>query len=85
MVGVLRVTQAVAPHMAARRSGHIVLIGSVTQWLSTPFGGAYCASKAAVGSLADTLRLELQPFGVGVTLVVAGSIKCVWSVLRCCA
>ncbi|KAL4425272.1 hypothetical protein ABPG75_009288 [Micractinium tetrahymenae] len=73
--GVVRVTQAVAPHMVRQCGGLIVMIGSVVSLLATPFGAAYSASKAALLALTDSLRLELQPFGVHVTYVVAGSIK----------
>ena len=67
--------QAVAPHMARQRGGLIVMIGSVTSFMASPFAGAYSASKAALLALADSLRLELQPFGVGVCYVKAGSIR----------
>lgn len=67
--------QAVAPHMARQRAGLIVMVGSVTSFMATPFAGIYSASKAALLALADSLRLELQPFGVGVCHVTAGSIK----------
>ncbi|KAL4435641.1 hypothetical protein ABPG77_002604 [Micractinium sp. CCAP 211/92] len=73
--GVVRVTQAVAPHMIRQRSGLIVMIGSVVSLMATPFGAAYSASKAALLALSDSLRLELRPFKVHVTYVVAGSIK----------
>ncbi|PSC76882.1 short-chain dehydrogenase reductase isoform B [Micractinium conductrix] len=73
--GVIRVTQAVAPHMMRQRGGLVVMIGSVTSLLSAPFGAAYAASKAALLSLSDALRLELQPFGVHVTHATAGAIR----------
>ncbi|KAI3434964.1 hypothetical protein D9Q98_003017 [Chlorella vulgaris] len=75
LFGVVRVTQAVAPHMMRARAGLIVMIGSVTSVLATPFGGAYAASKAALLGISDSLRLELAPFGVHVTHVTAGAIK----------
>ncbi len=67
--------QAVAPALIARRAGLVVMVGSVGSHLSSPFAGAYNASKAALLTLSDTLRLELAPFGVGVTFVMAGSIQ----------
>jgi 1-acylglycerone phosphate reductase len=75
VLGVVRVTQEVAPHMMRQRGGLIVMIGSVTAHMATPFAGAYSASKAALLGLTDSLRLELQPFGVQVSYVTAGSIK----------
>lgn len=66
--------QAVAPQMLARRQGVIVNIGSVSGLLTTPFSGAYCASKAALHSLSDALRMELAPFGLHVVTVQPGAI-----------
>ncbi len=54
----IALTQAVAPTMIAQGSGLIVNIGSVSGIFTTPFAGAYCASKAAIHSLSDALRLS---------------------------
>lgn len=67
--------QAVVPAMAKQGSGRIVNIGSVSGLLTTPFGGPYCASKAALHSLNDALRMELKPFGIEVLLVQPGGIQ----------
>lgn len=69
------IVQEVAPHMMRQRGGLIVMIGSVTAHMASPFAGAYSASKAALLALSDSLRLELQPFGVQVSYVTAGSIR----------
>nr|GMD58040.1 3-oxoacyl-[acyl-carrier-protein] reductase FabG-like [Ipomoea batatas]GME15549.1 3-oxoacyl-[acyl-carrier-protein] reductase FabG-like [Ipomoea batatas]GME17927.1 3-oxoacyl-[acyl-carrier-protein] reductase FabG-like [Ipomoea batatas] len=74
-VGALRVAQHVVPHMAARRRGRIVNIGSVVGNVATPWAGPYCASKAAVHAMTDTLRLELRPFDIDVILVIPGSVR----------
>lgn len=74
-VGALRVVQHVVPHMASRRSGRIVNIGSVVGNVATPWAGPYCASKAAVHAMTDTLRLELRPFDIDVILVIPGSVR----------
>jgi NAD(P)-dependent dehydrogenase (short-subunit alcohol dehydrogenase family) len=57
-----------------KNKGLVVNIGSVSGVLVTPFGGAYCASKAAVGAMSDALRMELAPFGIRVMEVQPGAI-----------
>lgn len=74
LVGLLAVTQAVVPGMVSRRSGRIVNIGSVSGLTTTPFGGAYSASKAAVHMASDALRMELAPFGIEVITVQPGAV-----------
>ena len=71
---ILRVTNAVIPGMIARKSGCIINIGSVSGILTSPFAGAYCASKAAVHSLSEAYRMELAPFGINVVTVQPGAI-----------
>ena len=56
--GLVRVTQAVLPHMRARRSGHIIHIGSASGTVGIPFAPMYSASKHAVKGLTDGLRFE---------------------------
>ncbi len=69
------VTRAIAPAMVARRSGHIIVIGSITG--RSPFAGgtAYAATKAAANSFAESLMLELREFGVKVSVVNPGSVS----------
>lgn len=72
--GLMNVTRAVLPGMRAQRFGRIVNIGSVAGRIASPFMGAYAASKHAVEGLSDSLRRELRPFGVRVSLVRPGFI-----------
>jgi|SRR5579859_370231 len=72
--GVMRMIQAVVPHMRQQRHGRIINISSVSGRLVTPANGTYSATKFALEALSDALRLELAPFGIQVVLVEPGSI-----------
>ncbi|BDE07467.1 short-chain dehydrogenase/reductase [Vulcanimicrobium alpinum] len=72
--GAIAVTQAFLPMLRAAR-GRIVFVGSISGRLASPFIGPYSASKFALRALTDALRIELAPFGVGVTLVEPGAVK----------
>ena len=72
--GVLRVTQAVLPHMRQRRHGRILMMSSVAGLVSPPTYGAYSSSKHALEGLSNALRIEMYPFGVEVILIEPGYI-----------
>ncbi|KAG2079299.1 NAD(P)-binding protein [Suillus decipiens] len=72
---ILRVAQAVASSMVERKQGLIVNIGSIGGNIAIPWNGLYCAAKAAVHALSDTLAMECKPFGVKVILVAPGSVQ----------
>jgi len=74
LFGVLRVTQAVLPHMRERRRGRILMMSSVAGLVSPPTYGAYSGSKHALEGLSNALRLEMFPFGVDVVLIEPGYI-----------
>jgi len=75
VIGVVAVIQAAFPHMASRRSGRIVNIGSIVGVLPTPWAAPYCASKSAVHMLSDVLRVEVAPFGIDVVEVQPGAVQ----------
>jgi NAD(P)-dependent dehydrogenase (short-subunit alcohol dehydrogenase family) len=79
LVGQVAVTQAFLP--ALRRSrGRIVFMGSIAGRSALPFLSPYAASKHALEALADSLRLELRPFGIHVSIVEPGTIKtAIWA------
>ena len=68
------VTRAVAPAMIARKSGHIVIIGSISGRSAFVGGTCYAATKAAANSFAESLMLELRDSGVKVSVVNPGSV-----------
>ena len=72
--GVLRVTQAILPHMRERRSGRILMMSSVAGLVTVPAQGAYSSSKFALEALSNSLRLEMYSFGVEVILIEPGYI-----------
>ena len=63
---------SVLPQMLSNRSGRIVNISSVLGRMGTPFNGAYVSSKYALEGLSESLRVEVRPFGVHVSLVEPG-------------
>lgn len=67
------ITRACFPLLRASK-GLVVNIGSVSGVMTTPYAGAYCASKAAVHALSDALRMELAPFAIEVMEVQPGAI-----------
>lgn len=80
--GLLYVTRAVLPAMVARRSGHIVNVGSVAGHETYPRGNTYCASKAAVRALSKAMRLDLHGTGVRVSSVDPGLVPTEFSEVR---
>jgi NAD(P)-dependent dehydrogenase (short-subunit alcohol dehydrogenase family) len=72
--GVLRVTRAVLPRMRERRSGRILMMSSVSGFVTAPTQGAYSSSKHALEALSNALRLELYTFGIPVVLIEPGYI-----------
>jgi NAD(P)-dependent dehydrogenase (short-subunit alcohol dehydrogenase family) len=72
--GVVRVTQAVLPHMRTRKRGRILMMSSVSGLITPPTHGPYSSSKHAMEGLSNALRLEMYPFGVEVILIEPGYI-----------
>ena len=74
VIGLLAVTKAFLPLLRKAR-GRVVNIGSLAGLLAMPGATSYAASKFAVQAITDSLRLELEPFGVQVTIVDPGAIE----------
>lgn len=73
VIGSVGVTQAVLP-MVRNARGRIVFISSTSGRVATPSLGAYGASKFALEAIGDSLRNELRPWGINVSLIEPGQI-----------
>jgi len=74
LVGVHRVTRAFFPLLLAAR-GHVVNISSTGGRVALPFMGPYVASKFGLEAFSDSLRRELAPCGVRVSVIQPGAIR----------
>eukprot|EP00992_Anisonema_acinus_P007379 TRINITY_DN3162_c0_g1_i2.p1 TRINITY_DN3162_c0_g1~~TRINITY_DN3162_c0_g1_i2.p1 ORF type:complete len:186 (-),score=26.69 TRINITY_DN3162_c0_g1_i2:77-634(-) len=66
--GLVSMTQKFLP-LLRQQKGRVVNIGSVAGRLGNPMGATYCGSKFAIEGLSDSLRREVEPLGVAVSLV----------------
>lgn len=73
--GLLQTTKAFLPLLRRGKGGRILSNTSVAGIFAGPFCGAYCSSKFAVEALSDSLRRELHPHGVKVSVLQPGFIK----------
>lgn len=74
LYGVIHGCKAFLPHLQSN-NGHIVNMSSMAGFMGLPVQASYCATKAAVRALSETLWTELKPLGIGVTCVHPGAIK----------
>ena len=72
--GVINAVAAVLPSMLARKSGHIAIMGSLFGYSGWPETGSYGASKAALVNLAESMKLELEPERIAVTIINPGFV-----------
>lgn len=75
LLGVVYGIEAVLPGMLARGSGQLVAVSSIAAYRGLPSGAAYSAAKAGLSNLMESLRLDLRPHGVAVTLLLPGFVK----------
>ncbi|MFT3794413.1 SDR family NAD(P)-dependent oxidoreductase [Flavobacterium sp.] len=80
--GLLYVSKAVIPGMVERKSGHIINIGSIAGKEVYPNGNVYCASKFAVDALNQSMRMDLNPFGIRVGAINPGMVETEFSQVR---
>ncbi len=75
VLGVVNSVAAVLPDMLKRGSGHLVAISSLASYRGMPKSGAYSASKAAVSTFFESLRVDLRKSGIAVTVIHPGFIR----------
>ena len=75
VIGAANSVAAVVPEMVANGRGQLAVISSLAAYRGLPKSAAYCASKAAVSAFFESLRLDLQPRGIDVTIIHPGFIK----------
>jgi short-subunit dehydrogenase len=74
VLGTMYAIRAVLPGMIARRRGHVVTIGSIAGRIGSPFEAVYSATKFAGVGLTEALATEVEPYGIGVSLVNPGPV-----------
>jgi NAD(P)-dependent dehydrogenase (short-subunit alcohol dehydrogenase family) len=73
--GIMSLTQAVLPHMRARRAGRVIVTSSAGGRMGAMSISGYASSKFAVEGFAECLSLEVRPFNIHVSLLEPGLIK----------
>jgi short-subunit dehydrogenase len=71
----VRLTQAYLPAMRKRGQGAVIFIGSMRSEAPTPFSSFYSASKAALRSFSECLRMEVEQYGIAVSLIAPYLIR----------
>ena len=75
VLGPVQLTQLVLPGMRERKFGRVVMVGSMIASFPVAFRSSYTASKAAIKGFADATRVEVAPYGIGISTVEPGSIR----------
>ncbi len=80
--GLLYVTKAVLPFFIAKNEGHIVNMGSTAGIYAYPGGAVYCATKTAVKTLSDGIRMDTIATDIKVTTIQPGIVETPFSEVR---
>jgi NAD(P)-dependent dehydrogenase (short-subunit alcohol dehydrogenase family) len=75
LIGPMNVTRAVLPVMRSQRSGHVITISSSAGLTGFAFGSAYAASKFGLEGWMESLRPEVEPFGIHTIIVNPGFFR----------
>jgi short-subunit dehydrogenase len=74
-LGTIALTKTLLPHFIENKNGHIVVVTSVVGKIGTPLRSSYAASKHALHGFFDSLRAEIHPFNIKVTLICPGFVQ----------
>ena len=74
-LGTINSINSVYDYFKKKRSGHISMVSSVAGYRGLPAGGAYCASKSALTTFAESLYFDMKRFNVRVSVIHPGFIK----------
>jgi 3-hydroxy acid dehydrogenase/malonic semialdehyde reductase len=80
--GLLYVSREILPAMVNKKKGHIINLGSIAAKQVYANGSVYCASKAAVDSITEGMRIDLNPYGIKVTSIHPGMVETEFSLVR---
>lgn len=80
--GLAYVTRAVMPHMVERNEGHIINLGSTAGIYAYANGAVYCATKAAIKTLTDGIRIDALETDIKVTTIQPGIVETPFSEVR---
>ena len=80
--GLLYVSRSILPSMVERKCGHVINISSVAGKQTYANGAVYCASKSAVESISEGMRMDLTEHGIKVTNIAPGAVKTEFSEVR---
>jgi short-subunit dehydrogenase len=72
--GVIHAIEAALPEMLTRRQGHLAAVSSVAAFKGLPAESAYCATKSAVNTFMEGLRIQLRSRGIAVTTICPGFV-----------
>lgn len=75
LMGVVHCIEAVLPGMLERAEGQLVAVSSLAAYRGLPASAAYSAAKAALTNLMESLRIDLRPRGIAVTVVAPGFVQ----------
>jgi short-subunit dehydrogenase len=75
LFGVIYAIEAVLPEMLERKRGHLAAVSSLAAYKGLPGESGYCASKTAINTYMEGLRIQLRSYGIAVTTICPGFIK----------